>query len=117
MSFLCPFQLGALCHHNTHVSHVLITTVTQEFISICEALELISEDELEISRQKQPDTMANRRAQKVSLGKIFFLEYVKALKGSSIILQFTNTINWDPNLLLRLQNLGLIICLTFSKVG
>ncbi|KAF2909440.1 hypothetical protein DAI22_11g025700 [Oryza sativa Japonica Group] len=38
----------------------------KEFISICEALELISEDELEISRQKQPDTMANRRAQKVA---------------------------------------------------
>lgn len=114
MSFLCPFQLGALCHHNTHVSHVLITTVTQEFISICEALELISEDELELSRQKQPDTMANRRAQKVSLDEIFFSNI---LKGSSIILQFTNTISWDPNLLLRLQNLGLIICLTFSKVG
>ncbi|KAG8093556.1 hypothetical protein GUJ93_ZPchr0012g21988 [Zizania palustris] len=38
----------------------------KEFISICEALELIPEDELELSRQRQPDTMANRRAQKVA---------------------------------------------------
>ncbi|CAD6269000.1 unnamed protein product [Miscanthus lutarioriparius] len=37
-----------------------------EFIALCEVLELIPEDELELSRQKQPDTMANRRAQKVA---------------------------------------------------
>jgi len=38
----------------------------KEFIALCEVLELIPEDELELSRQKQPDTMANRRAQKVA---------------------------------------------------
>ncbi|XP_066355586.1 PP2A regulatory subunit TAP46-like isoform X2 [Miscanthus floridulus] len=37
-----------------------------EFIALCEVLELIPEDELELSRQEQPDTMANRRAQKVA---------------------------------------------------
>uniref|UniRef100_A0A0E0MCA5 PP2A regulatory subunit TAP46 n=1 Tax=Oryza punctata TaxID=4537 RepID=A0A0E0MCA5_ORYPU len=64
-----------------HLRHVVIPVISidflqvpyylgemteKEFISICEALELISEDELELSRQKQPDTMSNRRAQKVA---------------------------------------------------
>ena len=50
-----------LCHHVTSFF------TPQEFIALCEVLELIPEDELELSRQKQPDTMTNRRVQKVRL--------------------------------------------------
>jgi hypothetical protein len=39
----------------------------QEFISTCEALELVPENELELSRQGRPETAANRREQKVRL--------------------------------------------------
>ena len=58
------------------VSHVLVNNnnsfcALQEFIALCEVLELIPEDELELSRQEQPDTMANRRAQKVRPNYIF----------------------------------------------
>jgi len=45
--------------------HVTSFCAPQEFIALFEILELIPEDELELSMQKQPDTMANRRAQKV----------------------------------------------------
>ena len=37
----------------------------QEFISICEALELVPEDELDASRQGAANTFATRRAKKV----------------------------------------------------
>lgn len=46
----------------------------QEFISICEALELVPEDELDASRQGGADTFATRRAKKVyyPLPKVLF---------------------------------------------
>lgn len=45
----------------------------QEFISICEALELIPEEELEISGQGGPDTFATRRAKKVIILTCFLV--------------------------------------------
>uniref|UniRef100_A0A0E0BF35 PP2A regulatory subunit TAP46 n=1 Tax=Oryza glumipatula TaxID=40148 RepID=A0A0E0BF35_9ORYZ len=67
---LVPYYLGEMTERVAQEDRVPVLKASQdhlkEFISICEALELISEDELEISRQKQPDTMANRRAQKVA---------------------------------------------------
>nr|ABG22360.1 TAP42-like family protein, expressed [Oryza sativa Japonica Group] len=65
-----PYYLGEMTERVAQEDRIPVLKASQdhlkEFISICEALELISEDELEISRQKQPDTMANRRAQKVA---------------------------------------------------
>uniref|UniRef100_A0A0E0F9D5 PP2A regulatory subunit TAP46 n=1 Tax=Oryza meridionalis TaxID=40149 RepID=A0A0E0F9D5_9ORYZ len=67
---LVPYFLGEMTEKVAQKDRIPVLKVSQdhlkEFISICEALELISEDELELSRQKQPDTMANRRAQKVA---------------------------------------------------
>ncbi|BAF27559.1 Os11g0141000, partial [Oryza sativa Japonica Group] len=67
---LVPYYLGEMTERVAQEDRIPVLKASQdhlkEFISICEALELISEDELEISRQKQPDTMANRRAQKVA---------------------------------------------------
>jgi hypothetical protein len=64
----------SLC--NSLSAHIFYTPASalQEFTSICEALELIPQDELESYRQKQSDTPANKRAQKVSLWSYpFFL--------------------------------------------
>uniref|UniRef100_A0A0E0MJG2 PP2A regulatory subunit TAP46 n=1 Tax=Oryza punctata TaxID=4537 RepID=A0A0E0MJG2_ORYPU len=67
---LVPYYLGEMTEKVAQEDRIPVVKASQdhlkEFISICEALELISEDELELSRQKQPDTMANRRAQKVA---------------------------------------------------
>ncbi|BAF29128.1 PP2A regulatory subunit TAP46-like [Oryza sativa Japonica Group] len=67
---LVPYYLGEMTERVAQEDRIPVLKASQdhlkEFISICEALELISEDELELSRQKQPDTMANRRAQKVA---------------------------------------------------
>jgi hypothetical protein len=64
------------------VSHVSVVynnsfCALQEFIALCQVLELIPEDELELSRQEQLDTMANRRAQKVRPNYIFPLQLVE----------------------------------------
>ncbi|GJN28362.1 hypothetical protein PR202_gb16473 [Eleusine coracana subsp. coracana] len=65
---LVPYYLGEMTEQTAQEDRVPILKESQdhlkEFISICEALELIPQDELELSRQKQPDTAANRRAQK-----------------------------------------------------
>ncbi|KAG0524299.1 hypothetical protein BDA96_07G199000 [Sorghum bicolor] len=63
--------LGILFRQKTSFYKLILRTIIncdniKEFIALCEVLELIPEDELELSRQKQPDTMANRRAQKVA---------------------------------------------------
>uniref|UniRef100_A0A0E0F962 PP2A regulatory subunit TAP46 n=2 Tax=Oryza meridionalis TaxID=40149 RepID=A0A0E0F962_9ORYZ len=67
---LVPYYLGEMTEKVAQEDRIPVLKSSQdhlkEFIYICEALELISEDELELSRQKQPDTMANRRAQKVA---------------------------------------------------
>nr|AAO72555.1 PP2A regulatory subunit-like protein [Oryza sativa Japonica Group] len=67
---LVPYYLGEMTERVAQEDRIPVLKASQdhlkEFISICEALELISEDELELSRQKQPDTMANRRAQKAA---------------------------------------------------
>uniref|UniRef100_A0A0D9XNX9 PP2A regulatory subunit TAP46 n=1 Tax=Leersia perrieri TaxID=77586 RepID=A0A0D9XNX9_9ORYZ len=67
---LVPYYLGEMTEKVAQEDRIPVLKASQdhlkEFISICEALELIPEDELELARQKQPDTMANRRAQKVA---------------------------------------------------
>nr|CBX25280.1 hypothetical_protein [Oryza brachyantha] len=67
---LVPYYLGEMTEKVVQEDRIPVLKASQdhlkEFISICEALELIPEDELELSRQKQPDTVANRRAQKVA---------------------------------------------------
>lgn len=68
-----PCHIDSFCQHITHSSctdHSFL--VPQEFIALCEVLELIPQDELELSRQKQHDTIANRRAQKVRPNYFFF---------------------------------------------
>lgn len=67
---LVPYYLGEMTEKIAQEDRIPILNASQnhlkEFIALCEVLELIPEDELELSRQKQPDTMANRRAQKVA---------------------------------------------------
>ncbi|KAL6906060.1 hypothetical protein ACP4OV_003661 [Aristida adscensionis] len=67
---LVPYYLGEMTEKLVQEDRIPILKASQdhfkEFISICEALELIPEDELELLRQKQPDTAANRRAQKIA---------------------------------------------------
>ncbi|XP_062203628.1 PP2A regulatory subunit TAP46 [Phragmites australis] len=67
---LVPYYLGEMTEKIAQEDRIPVIKASQdhlkEFIAICEVLELIPEDELELSRQKQPDTMANRRAQKVA---------------------------------------------------
>ncbi|OEL38125.1 PP2A regulatory subunit TAP46 [Dichanthelium oligosanthes] len=66
---LVPYYLGEMTEKIAQEDRIPILKSSQdhlkEFIALCEVLELIPEDELELSRQRQPDTMANRRAQKV----------------------------------------------------
>jgi hypothetical protein len=52
-----------------------LVLVLQEFVSICEALELVPEDELEASRQGAPDTFATHRAKKVCCFLLLVLLY------------------------------------------
>ncbi|KAL6640762.1 hypothetical protein ACP70R_021885 [Stipagrostis hirtigluma subsp. patula] len=67
---LVPYYLGEMTEKLVQEDRIPVLKASQdhlkEFISICEALELIPEDELELSRQKNPDTPANRRAQKIA---------------------------------------------------
>ncbi|KAG2622927.1 hypothetical protein PVAP13_3KG017800 [Panicum virgatum] len=67
---LVPYYLGEMTEKIAQEDRIPILKASQnhlkEFIALCEALELIPEDELELSRQKQPDTTANRRAQKIA---------------------------------------------------
>jgi len=67
---LVPYYLAEMTEKIAQEDRISVLKASQdhlkEFIALCEVLELIPEDELELSRQKQPDTMANRRAQKVA---------------------------------------------------
>ncbi|OEL34966.1 PP2A regulatory subunit TAP46 [Dichanthelium oligosanthes] len=69
-----PYYLGEMTEKIAQEDRIPILKSSQdhlkEFIALCEVLELIPEDELELSRQKQPDTMTNRRAQKAWLATI-----------------------------------------------
>ncbi|AQK57288.1 PP2A regulatory subunit TAP46 [Zea mays] len=67
---LVPYYLAEMTEKMAQEDRIPVLKASQdhlkEFIALCEVLELIPEDELELSRQKQSDTMANRRAQKVA---------------------------------------------------
>ncbi|XP_073006868.1 PP2A regulatory subunit TAP46 [Typha latifolia] len=67
---LVPFYLGELTEKVAQEDRISILKSSQdqlkEFISICEALELIPEEELEISGQRGADTFATRRAKKIA---------------------------------------------------
>ncbi|XP_072961866.1 PP2A regulatory subunit TAP46 [Typha angustifolia] len=67
---LVPFYLGELTEKVAQEDRISILKSSQdqlkEFISICEALELIPEEELEISGQGGADTFATRRAKKIA---------------------------------------------------
>uniref|UniRef100_A0ACD5XTE7 Uncharacterized protein n=1 Tax=Avena sativa TaxID=4498 RepID=A0ACD5XTE7_AVESA len=67
---LVPYYLGEMTEQVEQEDRIPVLKASQdhlkEFISICEALELIPEDELQSSRQGQSETPANRRAQKVA---------------------------------------------------
>jgi hypothetical protein len=67
---LVPYYLGEMNEQIAQEDRIPILNASQdhlkEFISICEALELIPKDELESYRQKQADTPANKRAQKIA---------------------------------------------------
>ncbi|XP_039833364.1 uncharacterized protein LOC120694258 isoform X6 [Panicum virgatum] len=67
---LVPYYLAEMTEKIAQEDRIPVLKASQdhlkEFIALCEVLELIPEDELELSRQKQPDTMANRRTQKVA---------------------------------------------------
>ncbi|XP_058100493.1 PP2A regulatory subunit TAP46 isoform X2 [Magnolia sinica] len=67
---LVPFYLGELTEKVTQVDRIQVLKISQdrlkEFVSFCEALELLPEEELEIHSQKGPDTPASRRANKIA---------------------------------------------------
>ncbi|CAO2143216.1 unnamed protein product [Urochloa humidicola] len=67
---LVPYYLGEMTEKIAQEDRIPILKASQdhlkEFIALCEVLELIPQDELELSRQKQPDTIANKRAQKIA---------------------------------------------------
>ncbi|CAN6339564.1 unnamed protein product [Urochloa humidicola] len=67
---LVPYYLGEMTEKIAQEDRIPILKASQdhlkEFIALCEVLELIPEDELALSRQKQPDTVANKRAQKIA---------------------------------------------------
>ncbi|KAM0891403.1 hypothetical protein ACQ4PT_026431 [Festuca glaucescens] len=65
-----PYYLGEMTEHVEQEDRIPVLKASQdhlkEFISTCEALELVPENELELSRQGRPETAANRREQKVA---------------------------------------------------
>ncbi|XP_078168241.1 2A phosphatase associated protein of 46 kD isoform X2 [Carex rostrata] len=67
---LVPFYLAELTEKVAQEDRIPILKASEdhlkEFISICEALELVPEDELDASRQGGADTFATRRAKKVA---------------------------------------------------
>nr|XP_051205564.1 PP2A regulatory subunit TAP46-like [Lolium perenne] len=68
---LVPYYLGEMTEQVEQEDRIPVLKASQdhlkEFISTCEALELVPENELELSRQGRPETAANRREQKVRL--------------------------------------------------
>ncbi|XP_051189171.1 PP2A regulatory subunit TAP46 [Lolium perenne] len=67
---LVPYYLGEMTEQVEQEDRIPVLKAAQdhlkEFISTCEALELVPENELELSRQGRPETAANRREQKVA---------------------------------------------------
>ncbi|KAM0837132.1 hypothetical protein ACQ4PT_061870 [Festuca glaucescens] len=67
---LVPYYLGEMTEQVEQEDRIPVLKASQdhlkEFISTCEALELVPENELELSRQGRPETAANRREQKVA---------------------------------------------------
>ncbi|WOL15715.1 PP2A regulatory subunit TAP46 [Canna indica] len=67
---LVPFYIAELIEKVSEEDRRKVLKISQdhlkEFISICEALELVPEEELEASRQGGPDTFATRRAKKIA---------------------------------------------------
>ncbi|KAJ4820962.1 PP2A regulatory subunit TAP46 [Rhynchospora pubera] len=67
---LVPFYLAELTEKVSQDDRIPVIKASQdhlkEFMSICEALELVPEDELEAIRQGASDTFATRRAKKIA---------------------------------------------------
>ncbi|KAM5557592.1 hypothetical protein ABKV19_024794 [Rosa sericea] len=69
---MVPYYLGELTEKVAHDDRIQIVKAAQaklkEFVSFCEAMELVPEEELEVSRQDGPksNSMADRRAQKIA---------------------------------------------------
>ncbi|WOK99869.1 PP2A regulatory subunit TAP46 [Canna indica] len=67
---LVPFYIAELTEKVAEEDKIKVLKISQdhlkEFISICEALELVPEEELEASHQGGPDTFATRRAKKIA---------------------------------------------------
>nr|XP_010924912.1 PP2A regulatory subunit TAP46 [Elaeis guineensis] len=67
---LVPFYLGELTEKVVQDDRIQVLKISQdqlkEFISICEALELVPNDELETFGQEGADTFAARRAKKIA---------------------------------------------------
>eukprot|EP00262_Sarcandra_glabra_P013120 TRINITY_DN3566_c0_g1_i1.p1 TRINITY_DN3566_c0_g1~~TRINITY_DN3566_c0_g1_i1.p1 ORF type:complete len:402 (-),score=116.07 TRINITY_DN3566_c0_g1_i1:62-1267(-) len=67
---LVPFYLGELAEKVAQQDRIQVLKIAQdrqkEFISFCEALELVPEEELDVPTQDGPDSHASRRAKKVA---------------------------------------------------
>lgn len=67
---LVPYYLGELTEKVSQEDRVQILKISQaklkEFVSFCEAMELIPEEELESSRQGGSSTFADKRARKIA---------------------------------------------------
>ncbi|KAI3756935.1 hypothetical protein L6452_04467 [Arctium lappa] len=67
---LVPFYLAELMEKTEQDDRIKVLKVSkaklQEFLSFCEAMELVPEDELETSLQGGPNTVTDRRARKIA---------------------------------------------------
>ncbi|KAJ4952592.1 hypothetical protein NE237_029424 [Protea cynaroides] len=67
---LVPFYQGELTEKVAHEDRIQVLKISQaklkEFISFCEAMELVPEEELQISAQEGPSSLADRRAKKIA---------------------------------------------------
>ncbi|KAG5233706.1 PP2A regulatory [Salix suchowensis] len=63
---LVPFYLAELAEKILQDDRIQILKDSQEFISFCEAMELVPEEELQASSQGAPNTFVDRRALKIA---------------------------------------------------
>ncbi|XP_073031176.1 PP2A regulatory subunit TAP46-like [Primulina eburnea] len=67
---LVPYYLGELTEKNSQENRIQILKASlarlKEFISFCEAMELVPEDELESSMQSRSNSSADQRAKKIA---------------------------------------------------
>lgn len=67
---LVPFYLAELTEKVAQDDRIQVIEVSQarlkEFISFCEAMELVPEEELEASKQERPNSLADQRAKKIA---------------------------------------------------